>query len=453
MRSFIRNLLSLYYCTIVQLHYRYIPYDITQRNQDCKRFSVLFQGCFSKGVILLLHSTTLIMKVLHYQHFQFHSNFSLLILFIVNLSEVLAFISLIPSYRVSTVSSSVSFSSLYSKYDDTDRHTKASFQFVPYGSSILKKEHDETFYISCDGKVPGDIDLELTHWTNNLTPDEYYADTSTEIALKYLHNCDKSMDNGRTIKVVNNHYDTDGVLSVWICLQNSSDVISKNWRRLLTEGAEAGDFGEWSSDEGVKLDCALSELLEKSGDEELAYCDALNYLPNLLESLSHDADDYDDIQNLWKVGFDEALGDWQLVQNNNIQLNLVGRVVIVEYETDRKEIINSYALDRSLRSMGLGSKDYPGKVTRVLHIFNNGNDEFKYIYQKPGYGWVKRLVDRKTVSDLEDAVVEQLNDILQITHWKGGGDGLTSLCYTKNFVKCPPNSVIDTLLKLDKHAF
>ena len=404
-------------------------------------------------LFFVVHShSTIVMTDTYY--FRYQTNLLLLIFFIANLSKGLALISLNPSYRRPLVSTTNNFSSLYSKYDDTDRHTEVSFQFVPYGSSILREEHDETFYISCDGKVPGDIDLELTHWTNNLTPNEYYADTSTEIALKYQHSKYKSVDKGQNIKVVNNHYDTDGVLSIWICLQKSRDAISKKWTRLLTEGAEAGDFGEWSSDEGVKLDCALSEILDKTGDEELAYCEALNCLPKLLEHLSHnDDDDDDDIQDLWKAGFDEALEDWHLVQNNNIKLKLVGHVVIVEYETDRSEVINCYALDRALRSMELGSKDYPGKVARVLHIFNNGNNEFKYIYQKPGYGWVKRLVDRKTVSDLDEAVVDQLNNRLQITHWKGGGDGLTSLCYTNCFIKDPPNSVIDTLLELDNCAF
>ena len=36
--------------------------------------------------------------------------------------------------------------------------------------------------LSCDGKVPGTT-LDLTHWTNNETPEALYADTSTEIAL------------------------------------------------------------------------------------------------------------------------------------------------------------------------------------------------------------------------------------------------------------------------------
>ena len=52
---------------------------------------------------------------------------------------------------------------------------KRNFLYVPYGSSAPE---DGRPSLSCDGKVPGTT-LELTHWTDNVTPDELYADTST----------------------------------------------------------------------------------------------------------------------------------------------------------------------------------------------------------------------------------------------------------------------------------
>ena len=63
-----------------------------------------------------------------------------------------------------------------------------------------------------DGRVPK-ATLDLSHWTDNTTPDELYADASTEIAL----NLAKSKDYAEydTATVVNNHFDVDGVLSAW----------------------------------------------------------------------------------------------------------------------------------------------------------------------------------------------------------------------------------------------
>ena len=55
------------------------------------------------------------------------------------------------------------------------------FLFVPYGQNVPESIAHSS--ISCDGKVPG-TPVDLTHWKDGYsTPDELYADTSTEIAL------------------------------------------------------------------------------------------------------------------------------------------------------------------------------------------------------------------------------------------------------------------------------
>src|SRR6516165_600660 len=71
--------------------------------------------------------------------------------------------------------------------------------------------------ISCDGLVKGAA-LELTHWQGNRTPSQFKADTSTEIALKFVSSPEVS-DRWASALVVNNHFDTDGVLSIWTLLE------------------------------------------------------------------------------------------------------------------------------------------------------------------------------------------------------------------------------------------
>ena len=94
-----------------------------------------------------------------------------------------------------------------------------SFEFVPYGSTYSNSRPA----ISCDGLVPhegGGRFLHLTHWTNNETPADLYADTSTECALRLARACARGEYAelaGAT--VLNNHFDTDGVLAVWACLK------------------------------------------------------------------------------------------------------------------------------------------------------------------------------------------------------------------------------------------
>src|SRR5947207_12527040 len=70
--------------------------------------------------------------------------------------------------------------------------------------------------IGCDGRVPGAA-LDLTHWQGNRTPSEFKADTSTEIALKFVASAEAAARWDDAI-VVNNHFDTDGALSCWALL-------------------------------------------------------------------------------------------------------------------------------------------------------------------------------------------------------------------------------------------
>ncbi len=70
--------------------------------------------------------------------------------------------------------------------------------------------------ISCDGLVPGAA-LDLTHWQGNRTPSQYKADTSTEIALNFASS-PEARERWASAVVVNNHFDTDGILSAWVLL-------------------------------------------------------------------------------------------------------------------------------------------------------------------------------------------------------------------------------------------
>ena len=58
--------------------------------------------------------------------------------------------------------------------------------------------------------------------------------------------------------VVNNHFDTDGLLSVWVLLDPEQAL---SCRELLIAAAEAGDFDEWPTFErGLWLDAAVRTL-------------------------------------------------------------------------------------------------------------------------------------------------------------------------------------------------
>src|SRR4029450_11075285 len=106
--------------------------------------------------------------------------------------------------------------------------------------------------LSIDGTVSNSI--HFSHWEGNETPAEVKADTSTEIALNLVASPNRAALTKGIELVTNNHFDTDGVLSCWTALTGERALA---YRDLLISAAEAGDFSEYSSDDGVRVSIAI----------------------------------------------------------------------------------------------------------------------------------------------------------------------------------------------------
>jgi hypothetical protein len=106
--------------------------------------------------------------------------------------------------------------------------------------------------LAVDGTVEGA--LHLSHWEGNRTPEELRADTSTEIALNFVA-WPRREEWARGVEVVtNNHFDADGVLSVWTVLNGER---ASGLRDELVSAAEAGDFSEFPGEDGVRVSVLL----------------------------------------------------------------------------------------------------------------------------------------------------------------------------------------------------
>ncbi len=106
--------------------------------------------------------------------------------------------------------------------------------------------------LSIDGTVENS--LHFSHWRGNLTPASLKADTSTEIALNLVGSSDYDELTRGIELVTNNHFDTDGVLSVWTVLAGERALELKD---KLIAAAEAGDFCEYRSDDGVRASIVI----------------------------------------------------------------------------------------------------------------------------------------------------------------------------------------------------
>jgi hypothetical protein len=111
---------------------------------------------------------------------------------------------------------------------------------------------DEVPKLSVDGTVSHSI--HFSHWQGNETPAEVKADTSTEIALKLVGSPNRDILTQGIDLVTNNHFDTDGVLSVWTVLTGARAL---ELAEQLVPAAEAGDFSEFTNEAAVRASIVL----------------------------------------------------------------------------------------------------------------------------------------------------------------------------------------------------
>jgi hypothetical protein len=116
--------------------------------------------------------------------------------------------------------------------------------------------------LSVDGTV--DNAIHFSHWKGNETPASVKADTSTEIALNVVSAPNREELTRGIDLVTNNHFDTDGVLSVWTMLNGERAL---ELRDRLIAAAEAGDLSEMSTQEGVRASIVIQGS-ESPIDEE-----------------------------------------------------------------------------------------------------------------------------------------------------------------------------------------
>src|SRR5262245_30078528 len=168
---------------------------------------------------------------------------------------------------------------------------------------------DSTPKLSVDGTVANSI--HFSHWEGNRTPPAVKADTSTEIALNLVASPRRAALTENIELVTNNHFDTDGVLSVWTVLTGERAL---EYRELLIAAAEAGDFSEYSSVNGIRVSLAiqgtdqaspnddsgspLARLLagKEVDDDEQAYALVLPQVEQLLKNVN-------DYEPLWRDGW------------------------------------------------------------------------------------------------------------------------------------------------------
>jgi hypothetical protein len=157
------------------------------------------------------------------------------------------------------------------------------------GTNHPRPFSNRTIYVdgSADIHYREGIDIELSHWQPNRTPERFKAGTSTEICFNFIQSSPPlSYD-----LVVNNHLDMDGLLSVFVL--TDPDMALKH-QKVLCEAAATGDFWAWSEAKALQLYQEVSEFFDvvrrPSMDKQDRYTHCINLVLKTLKDSESQTD-------------------------------------------------------------------------------------------------------------------------------------------------------------------
>ncbi|HEX2271208.1 MAG TPA: DUF6687 family protein [Pyrinomonadaceae bacterium] len=287
------------------------------------------------------------------------------------------------------------------------------FQF--YSEAI-----DNVPKLSVDGTVENSV--HFSHWEGNTTSAEVKADTSTEIALNLVASPNYATLTQNIELVTNNHFDTDGVLSVWTVLNGKRAL---GYRDLLISAAEAGDFSEHSSDDGVRVSIAIQGSDQAGSDnddgsplaawlagnqvddEAQAYELVLPEVERLLSNVSA-------YESLWREGWNHVALAFESFGR--------GTSRVVEHEVSRISLIT---LEPGLQSPKMAiAKHARGELFLIATPTPGG---WLYRLEYPYYSWAETVVrPRIERRDLTSALAT-LSEKEVNGSWRSDKSELTSI--------------------------
>lgn len=292
---------------------------------------------------------------------------------------------------------------------------------------------DDVLKLSVDGTVSNSI--HFSHWEGNQTPGELKADTSTEIALNLVAAPNRQNLTQGIELVTNNHFDTDGVLSVWTVLngQRSLDL-----RQQLIPAAEAGDFSDFSTENGIRASIVIQGSDQASPNNETGSPLAA-FLAG--KEISDDAEAYDlvlpqvervlrntgEYETLWRSG-------WEAIANA-IESFEKGQSKVQEYQDARLSLItlapevfspSGFNPTRHAAPYTAISRYAQGQLFLIATPFRDG---WSYRIDYPYYSWAETVVRPRVQRHDFSTLISQLNQIEEneAGSWKLDNSEMTSV--------------------------
>jgi len=127
---------------------------------------------------------------------------------------------------------------------------RASLRYAPYQEAGVRPN------VIVDGAATTSTVLTLSHWPRSPAPPGLAADLSAQMAFAYLGRADL---HGRAEVVSNNHFDQDGLLSVFALVDPGAALAR---RELLIDVAAAGDFATYRWRDAARASMAIAAFAD-----------------------------------------------------------------------------------------------------------------------------------------------------------------------------------------------
>jgi hypothetical protein len=270
--------------------------------------------------------------------------------------------------------------------------------------------------LSVDGTV--DNAIHFSHWQGNETPASVKADTSTEIALNVVAAANRDQLTQGIDLVTNNHFDTDGVLSVWSMLNGERAL---QLREKLIAAAEAGDFCELSTTEGVRASIVIqgsdsptdkgSPLARHLAGEDIT--DEGRAYELVLPHVERVITDTNAFEELWRDSWARietaldsfAKGESRVEEDMNAGLSVV---------TLAPEVFGAIGFDPYHHSAPFTAISHHARGDLFL-IATPLGDGWAYRIDYPYYSWAETVVRPAVARRDFSSLVRQFNDLDQST--------------------------------------
>ena len=276
--------------------------------------------------------------------------------------------------------------------------------------------------LSVDGTV--DNAIHFSHWKGNQTPAGVKADTSTEITLNVVAAPNRDELTQGIDLVTNNHFDTDGVLSVWTMLTGER---APELRDKLIPAAEAGDFCELRTEDAVRasiviqgsdspIDDAGSPLAQQLANEPVDD-DRRAYelvLPHVERVLRHT----DDYESLWRDAWNRIAVALESFANGSSGVDEDGEAKL-SIVTLAPEIFSSSGFQPAFHTAPFTAISHQahGELFLIATPLDEG---WAYRIDYPYYSWAETIVRPRIERRDFTQLVTHLNERDQSAkgHWR-----------------------------------